>query len=472
MKEKQLKRFFENYGILIVSIAFVVVVKIPHLTLPYSWDEAWSYLPALIEMVEKGPSLISGSIHLFSSKGHPLLFYFLSSSWITIFSAKTSDIELVRLFQLLVSIVLLVCLFFVAKKHSSLKVANFSVAVLSVQTLFLAQASLILPEMLLALLLLLSIHFFVLNKFGWYALSAALMVLTKETGLIFAGGFGLFFLMENRSDIFKKDVILKLILLSIPLIIFGIHLLLNFKTYHTYFFTEHLDYISFDPKKVSRVLKSATGILFTMHGRNVISAIAIISFIVILVRKEKIGNGKLLLLIIFQIVLLTAFTSVNFYTYRYMLPAFPVFIMLSLILTNQGFSKYKYMFKVFVALMISSTLFYSFTKRGTTDIDLGYTVYLPIHKEMVVYCENQNWFDKNYAAEFNMVLALRDPFTGYHNSGKGFNTHLLPSLENTDVVILDSTGEWKELPENEKENFRLIKRFENKNHWGEIYLRK
>ena len=117
-------------------------------------------------------------------------------------------------------------------------------------------------------------------------------------------------------------------------------------------------------------------------------------------------------------------------------------------------------------------LYFSLTKKGKTDIDFGYVSYLPLQKEMVVFCEKQNWYDKNFATEFNMIMAMRDPFTGYHTTSKGFKIHSLPTLENIDIVILDSTGEWTELPENQKDKFSLVKRFENKNDWGEIYLRK
>jgi hypothetical protein len=223
---------------------------------------------------------------------------------------------------------------------------------------------------------------------------------------------------------------------------------------------------------MKRVLKSATGILFTMHGRNMIFVATILSILILLFRKERFEHGRLLLLLIFQIILLTAFTSVNFYTYRYMLPALPLFILLSVILVFQAFQKKKYLLIVLLILMTGSPLYYSLTKRGNLDVDLGYSVYIPLHKEIVVYCEKQNWFDKTFAANFNMVLALRDPFTLFHETNSGFNTQHLPKLEGADIVVLESTGEIKQLPENEAENFNLHKRFENKNHWGEIYLRK
>jgi hypothetical protein len=70
-----------------------------------------------------------------------------------------------------------------------------------------------------------------------------------------------------------------------------------------------------------------------------------------------------------------------------------------------------------------------------------------------------------------MGLALRDPFTGYHSKKQGFKLQHIPTVEKADIIVLDSTGEWDKLPENQINKFKLIKRFENKNHWGEIYLR-
>jgi hypothetical protein len=122
--------------------------------------------------------------------------------------------------------------------------------------------------------------------------------------------------------------------------------------------------------------------------------------------------------------------------------------------------------------MICSPLWYSLTKKGKTDNDLGYATYLPIHQSMVRFCEAQNWEGKKFAADFNMAIALRDPFTGYHTSKTGFKTQHLPDIQNAEIIILDSTGDIKQIPENQKEEFVLKKRFENKNHWGEIYLRR
>jgi 4-amino-4-deoxy-L-arabinose transferase-like glycosyltransferase len=437
--------------------------------LPYSWDEAWSYLPAFLKMAENGPSILPASIELIDSKGHPLLFYFIISVWIKLF---TTQIWWVRSMPLLISIVLPVVIYFVMLKQTSKQIAIASVILFSVQSLFLAQATLILPEVLLTLLLFVSIHYFLLKRWILFALFATLMVLTKETGLVFVIGFGLFYLIENRHKISTKQFWVPAMFLSVPILFYGLHLVLTYRAHGTFFFTEHLDYLTVEKGKLFSVLKSSTGILFTRYGRNTISAVVIISLIIILFRKEKIENGKILLLFITQIILLVVFSSVNFYTYRYMLPAFPLFIGLCMILFHQALKKPEYLYYPLLAVMIIIPLYFSLTKKGKMDIDFGYATYLPLQKEMVEFCEKQDWNNKVFATEFNMIMALRDPFTGYHTKKTGFKTQHLPLFENADIVVLDSTGELDQLPENQKNNFQLIKRFENKNHWGEIYIRK
>ncbi|NQU88549.1 MAG: hypothetical protein HQ541_22605, partial [Mariniphaga sp.] len=57
-----------------------VVFKSQHLHFPYLWDETYSYVPAVLKMVENGSGLLPGAIPESYSKGHPLFFYFLASS--------------------------------------------------------------------------------------------------------------------------------------------------------------------------------------------------------------------------------------------------------------------------------------------------------------------------------------------------------------------------------------------------------
>lgn len=47
--------------------------------------------------------------------------------------------------------------------------------------------------------------------------------------------------------------------------------------------------------------------------------------------------------------------------------------------------------------------------------------------------------------------------------------HYLPGIENRERIVYDSTCFPSKMPEMEKNKLTLIKRFEYKKHWGEIY---
>lgn len=88
---------------------------------------------------------------------------------------------------------------------------------------------------------------------------------------------------------------------------------------------------------------------------------------------------------------------------------------------------------------------------------------------MVKYCEQQVFYDKEFGAGLNMAMSMSNPYAHYLSTGKNFHMHQLPGIEKRDLIIYDSTCFTYELTEDEKNKLTLIKRFEYKNHWGEIY---
>jgi hypothetical protein len=70
---------------LFALLIIVAIIKIPHLYIPHFWDEAWSYSPAVQYMFEHKLGLLPSALPAEYSKGHPLLFFFLSASWMRIF---------------------------------------------------------------------------------------------------------------------------------------------------------------------------------------------------------------------------------------------------------------------------------------------------------------------------------------------------------------------------------------------------
>ena len=458
-----------RYIFLLLSVAILIAIKIPHLGFPFSWDEAWSYYQAILKMAENGPTLLPGNIELIDSRGHPLLFYFVSSVWINIVPGVTI---FTRILPLLISVAVLIVFHQMLQKHTNPKVAAISTLILSVQSLFLAQASLLLPEMMLTLWLILSLQFYLERRFWWFAFTGTLMVLTKETGVFFAGVFGLVYIFENSTQYKTRQFWIKGMILAVPLMVYGVFLLLHARAYGTFFFTEHFDYIYDESNRIISKLKSASSNLTTRYGRNTLSAAVLISLVWLTIKKHKSDNIRFLLISFVLIVSLIAFSVVNFFTHRYMLPAIPLFIAFSVSLIYSAFGKRVWIFAGIAVVIFFTTFIYSMTKMGKIDNDLGYTQYLKVHQELVNWCEENQKYDEKISSGFNMVLALRDNFNGYLSTERGFKTEHLPITENSGIIIWDSTCTEADLPRGFPESWEKVFRTTNKKHWGEIYLRK
>ena len=450
---------------LALSVIITVLVKIPHLGFPYFWDEAFSYIPAIQEMAKNGPNVLPGTISLFLSKGHPLFFYFLASSWMKFVAGNS--VVLMRLFPLLISLLALCAFHRFAKRHTNLPLANFSVLLLSVQPIFLAQASLVLPEIFLFTLFMLSFDCYLSGKYIWYAFVGSLMILTKETAAIFLLVFGIAYLIENYRTWNTKVFWHNMVLIGMPVIVYLIFLILHYLKFGVFFFSEHLGYISFNHAKVLFKFNSATSTLFLAHGRNVIFFTAILSLTILLLKRKDIEYKRFMFLTLTIIVIYLTFSILNFFTYRYIFPVMGISLLASLTLIQQIKTRSQLVNIALAAFMLSVSAYYSATKRGRSDVDLGYTEYLVVQQQMARYCEQQGWYDKEIGASSNMTMGLANGF--FLSSAKSFKAHHLPNIENCDLIIYDSTCDPYEMKKDEKRRLTLIKRFEYKTHWGEIY---
>ena len=412
--------------------------------------------------------MLPGSIPLYFSKGHPLFFYFLASLWMKFIAGDS--LIMMRLFPLMVSLIALVVFHRFAKRHTNLLLANIAVVLLSLQPLFLAQASLLLPEILLFILFMMCFDSYLSRNYGYYAFFGSLMMLTKETGAVFIMVFGLAYLVENYPIWNTRVFWLDLLLLSVPGLVYLVFLLLHYLAFGVFFYAEHLDYITVDGTKMLYKFNSATYMLFLAQGRNVIFFTAILVLTLLLFRKQNIAYKRFLLISGSIIIPFLIFTILNFFTYRYVLPVMGIVLLGSLAIIQQLQIKYQAVNIICIACILSISAYYSATKRGNGDADLGYTQFVVVHQQIVSYCEQQGWYDKELGAGSNLVMVMNNPRAHYLSTGKIFHIHQLPGIDKRDLIIYDSTCYPSDMPKDEKNKLTLIKRFEYKEHWGEIYI--
>ena len=458
----------EKY-LFVIPILFVVAVKFPHLSVPYFWDEAWSYFPTVFKMYETGPGLLPGALPLWDAKGHPLFFFFISSLWMHLVGIS---VFWVHVLPLLISLGTLVSVHVLVKKHINLRAANIAVLLLSVQSLFLAQATMLLPEMLITLLLIICVDFYLRKKYWLFVLVASIMVMTKETSIVFVGGFLLFhFVTYFRSKKEFNKYLRESTLLMFPILLYGLFLLLHKIEFGSYFFEDHLEYIKLTESEILRKLKVATGIIFTRYGRNIILFVVLISLLIILFKKKKIENGKLLGLILLQIIIFLIFSALNFYTHRYMLSLLALFVIATSVIIQQVKFKKELLNWIVVIAITVAPLYYTFTKKSNPDSDLVYVQMVKVQQQIVKYCEDNGWQNEPIAASFNLIYCLQNPHLGYVSSEEGFlKVTNLYKFREAIFFVTESTsfGYDLQLDTIKREN-NLVKVFKIDHAWGEIY---
>lgn len=467
-KDNDSIRKLKNYFVFLIPVTILLVIKLPHLNLPYFWDEAWSYFPAINEMAKNGPSLLPGAIPINITKGHPQLFLSIGAMWMNF---SSGSIFAMRILPMIISIGVLIISFLFMQINTDKGIAILIMLLISSQSLFLAQSSLLLPEMLMSFFLILSLYSFLNERYLLYGLFSTLMVQTKETALIFALIFGIFFLYKilfyQKS---KKHWGANLIYVMLPGLFYVLFLGLHYYKFNSFFYSEHLSHVDMNWATITDKLERAFKVIFKEKGRLSITSFLLVFLLINIWKYKSTKNIQENLLILSLILAFILFAAFNFFTLRYMLAPMLLFILMFGI--NLSNIKLGNTFKYLILIALSCIcLRQSITKKKNSDADLGYVEVVHVQKEMVQYCEKIALYDTPLALSFNMIFAIREPELGYRSTKKQFTSISdWKHFDQTKYFIYESTfGGSKEITDYVKNNFTLIKSFENKHAWGYIY---
>jgi 4-amino-4-deoxy-L-arabinose transferase-like glycosyltransferase len=464
---------FDIYDLLLLVLLIIFVfIKIPYLTLPFYWDEAWVYGPALRIMESKHLSLLPDALPVYYSRGHPLLFHFLGALWLRIFGTSLLSSHI---FALTISICLIISVYVFCSKLLSKPVGLAASLILALQPIFLAQSVLVLPEVMISLFSLLSIFFFLKQKWIGYVIFTTFALYTKETGIVVVAATGIWFLIETlilkRKEFSLKKFIRQCLILLVPIIFISIFFVIQKKMNGWYFFPEHVNYLENDSRSFANKFESYFAYVFIYWGRNMLSTLLIISlffyFFLKKFRNNK-ANRPLLLLSIFIILFLVA-SSMNFYSDRYALCMIAPFIIITLFLVHEVIKR-----KIFFYLVIAAYSILQITIhipiKTSSDHNLGYAESVKTHQQMVNYCIENNFRNKIIFTHFLMLKDLTDPYSGYISDAEKFPNVSSIYTDSTELCIF-SNMEGKEDYEKIKAegNIKILKRFESHQAWSEIY---
>jgi 4-amino-4-deoxy-L-arabinose transferase-like glycosyltransferase len=463
---------FDIYFLLLLAIIVIfIIIKIPYLSLPFYWDEAWVYGPALRLMEANKLSLLPDALPIYYSRGHPLLFHFMGALWLRIFG---TSLIASHTYALTISIALIISVYYFCKKLFSKEVGLIACIFLLVQPIFQAQSVFVLPEVMVSLFSLLAIYFFIQQRWLAYIAMATLLLYTKETGIVAIAACGTWFLIETfyirRKEFQWKKFIINSCYLILPLMFIALYFLLQRKMNGWYFFPEHVNYLLHDTRTFSGKIESYFTYLFIYWGRNVLTASIIVSLFIYFFKKKYLhnpANKPLIILSLFILYYLIA-SSFNFYSDRYTMSMIAPFVIITAYLIRTTFRKI--FLYGFVVAVIAVQLFIHLPKKTSSDHNLGYAESIKTHQEMIAYCLQNHFTNKKIFTHFLMFENLRNPYCGYISDDEKFSNATTVFTDSTDLCIF-SNMEGKEDYEALKKTgkIKLLKRFESCQAWSEIY---
>ncbi len=401
-------------------ILLFFLFKLNHIHHPYFWDELGVYSRAALYMFDHQISMMSNAIPPELSRGHPLLCTVIFAIGYRIFGPHVWAGHLVAL---LFSCGLLLVLYRMGRDFFNHAVGLLSCALLAVQPVFIAQSSMVLPEIILAFFCTVAIYAYMKERFLQVALFSTLAIMTKETAVALPASFGLHILLlmiwQRKID---RDSLIKLGLISAPLFAWSIFLLVQKLQNGWFFFPLHSDYISFSITDIYPRLFYYLSFIFKGQGRYLWSVVIILATVLFLIKNYdeiKIHSfwriteqQRNMMLFIIYIAVSLAVSSLNFHLARYILMIMPL---ITCLVAAQLFYLTQQMRRETLWIMLpllAVPLFYYKSKVFNVDADMSYADIAAAQQEVIAELNQHAGPDTAIGAAFPVYHALLDKRAG------------------------------------------------------------
>ncbi len=472
----KLKELIKDRWVLFAVLLVYLIFKIPHLSFPYYWDEGWPYASAIASMARHGISLLPGALDPDLSRGHPLLFHALAATWMRLFGS--SHIAM-HSFALLVAFSLLVAVYETGLKFFSRNVAIISTLLIATQVVFFVQSAFVMLEIMTALWTILALRAYASGR-GWLtALWLTALVFTKESGLILA-----FVLLADSGvslALGKTPVrtrLYALLSVLVPFALIGFFFVVQKQLRGWYVYPMHTDMVVWkwdafwykfrmscmrllfyeNYKFYSYLLLMLLSVVATIRSRKYWLLVMLLPAVILYYYVDDMRAGRILPAIPFFVLFLaavgwfaftytgkafgerldqrrffyiglifvlgySAFSTINFFTYRYLMSALVVMYMLAAILFDITirFSWSWVLYPVTAVILITG--FYTFRyNENFGDCDLGAFRAMKVQQHVVAYLEGQNAWDSTITTSSALNSQhLMNPETGFLSSARSFS---------------------------------------------------
>jgi 4-amino-4-deoxy-L-arabinose transferase-like glycosyltransferase len=390
------------------------IYKLRDLALPYFWDELGVYARAAVYLHDHALGLLPSYLPPELSRGHPLLLAFVFGALFRVFGATPL---VAHVGMLLISTGLVVSVFWIAREHWNAAVGLAAAGLLLAQPLFLAQSTLLLPEIPLALACLWAMHAFSRKKFLQSGLFIGMAIFLKETAVVLTAALAVILIVQwLRARPSLKSSLDGILALAIPGLLYGIFLLVQKHQNGWYLYPFHENQVNFHWSAMKGTLVDCISTVFVEQGRLALSVIvALWIFFRLLGQRQnerRFVSSLAWSFAVFGIGILV-FSAGNVFMKRYLLCLLPPLTILS---SRALFELVRDQTKVLVPATIGLGLLCLgdlTSPRFNCAYDMSFRQSVLLQQEATQYLENTVGPDKAILANFPTVFGLEDPRYGY-----------------------------------------------------------
>ncbi len=506
---------------LALILTVFVIAKLPALHYLFYADESWSYAPAVRLMYEHGPSLMPNAIDLFYSRGHPLLFYAAAATWMKVFSASALS---QHTFALTISLLTITAVYETALRMYDRKIAALCAMTLCLQVIFFVQSTFLLPEVMIALLSVLTLYSYVSRKYMATFLYCTALVFTKESGMVLGLTLGICACIDLPAG--KEPLINRVKGISSLAgagVLIGCFYLLQKKINGWYLFPEHTGYIVWKWEPFWLKMRYSLEVIFLQDGRKwltllflLISSVtaikrknahylaplftAAVIYLIVANRGSIIPRQVVFVLFIISLiyssyilskintasspqsqrfmilgavffVVYLSFSCINFFTVRYLICILTIMLIMlpaSICLMAEAIHKVSY-YPILICTAVAGIIGFK-TTTGLGDVTLGAYDAMKVHEDIVRYFEGEQLYDRYIFSSFANKEHLQKPLTGFRMTTQPFphaGFEITPQTEYLILDNIDSVTQFYEIKDNPA--YHVVYRTGHGDAWGEVY---